>query len=108
MRYLSALSLLAAAATASARNKWAPSDTDWATEPAETADWYEQNDQRRPAIASAVTTVAEGQSYMVKLDCVGCPFRVRPNYPDMRETWQDPAQETSLVRGVLVPYIAQS
>jgi len=71
-------------------------DQRWSYRPDKTADWYATHRINVPELAPAVTTVEEGQSYVVKLDCLGCPFRVR-SLGEVYETWQEPAQDNSLV-----------
>jgi hypothetical protein len=71
-------------------------DQRWSYMPDKTADWYTSYGKPFPESAPALTTVEEGQSYVVKLDCVGCPFRVR-SLGQVYETWQEPAQDNSLV-----------
>ena len=68
----------------------------WSYLPDKTANWYATHGIKVPEFAPAVTTVEEGQSYVVKLDCLGCPFRVR-SLGEVYETWQEPAQDNSLV-----------
>jgi hypothetical protein len=52
-------------------------DYEWSYHPDSTADEYVQHGSKVPPVAAAVTTVVEDSSYVVKLDCLGCPFRVR-------------------------------
>ena len=53
-------------------------DYEWSYHPDPTADEYLQGGSEIPAPAAAVTEVVPESSYVVKLDCLGCPFRVRP------------------------------
>lgn len=85
---LFALARLAAAAE--------PSSIEWSYLPDKSAQWYTQNGQALPELAPAVTTVEQNKSYIIKLECVGCPFRVR-ELGEVVETWQQPSQENSLV-----------
>ncbi|KAF2682976.1 hypothetical protein K458DRAFT_244056, partial [Lentithecium fluviatile CBS 122367] len=71
-------------------------DTEWAIYPDKTADWYKEHGEALPELAQAITTVEANRSYVVKLECVGCPFRVR-ELGEMLETWQDPPQDNSLL-----------
>ncbi|KAF1950551.1 hypothetical protein CC80DRAFT_496791 [Byssothecium circinans] len=94
MRYSAVIASLVA--VAAARNRWTGVDTKWATHPDETADWYAAQGEAVPEVADSVTTIEEGKSYIVKVDCLGCPFRGRELY-ELVETWQEPAQENSLL-----------
>jgi hypothetical protein len=91
MRYLSAVVPLIA--VASARN-WIGVDVDWALYPDTPAARYESHGEPLPELADAVTTVGVNRSYVVKLDCIGCPFRIRK---PLDESWQDPPRDNSLV-----------
>ncbi|KAF2652397.1 hypothetical protein K491DRAFT_681406 [Lophiostoma macrostomum CBS 122681] len=71
-------------------------DQSWSYEPDKTADWYQGHSQELPKVAPEITTVEAGKSYVVKLDCVGCPFRVRQKY-ELVETWQEHPQDSSLL-----------
>src|SRR5262245_57206536 len=71
-------------------------DSDWATHPDKTADWYKEHGEPLPELAPTITTVEANRSYVLKLECVGCPFRVRELY-EVVETWQEPPQDNSLV-----------
>jgi hypothetical protein len=93
MRSFAAFSLSVAAAVASSVNWW---EYEWSYRPDRTADWYKQRGQPLPEIAPEITTVEEHKSYVVKLECLGCPFRVR-KYGETVETWQEPPQDNSLV-----------
>jgi hypothetical protein len=84
-------------AVASAYRSWNGIDTKWATHPDRTAQWYEEHAQSLPGFAKSVTTVVASKSSIVKLDCVGCPFRVRKLHQESEE-WQEPPQDNSLVR----------
>jgi hypothetical protein len=94
------LPLLISIGTTAASRFGRPSDDwrdyAWSFEPEKTADWYEEVGAPLPKLASAVTTVEKSKSYVVKLECVGCPFRVRP-YMQSGEYWQEPAQDNSSV-----------
>lgn len=91
MRCLSlAASLVAVAAARDYHN------SKWATHPAKTADWYAEHGLPLPELAPTITTVEPNKSYVVKLECMGCPFRVRELYQTF-ETWQEPPQDNSLV-----------
>ncbi|KAF2175117.1 hypothetical protein K469DRAFT_611775 [Zopfia rhizophila CBS 207.26] len=68
----------------------------WSYEPDKTADWYGKHGKPLPELAPALTTVEQNKSYIVKLECVGCPFRVRRE-GELVETWQEPPQENSLL-----------
>ncbi|KAF2643633.1 hypothetical protein P280DRAFT_466400 [Massarina eburnea CBS 473.64] len=94
MRYSAVVASLVA--VAAARNRWTGVDTKWATHPDKTADWYTEHGEPLPTLANATTTVEPGKSYIAKLDCLGCPFRVRKLY-EVVEIWQEPAQENSLL-----------
>ncbi|KAJ4350358.1 uncharacterized protein N0V89_008979 [Didymosphaeria variabile] len=84
-------------AVASAYRDWKGVDTEWATHPDRTAEWYEEYaGGRRPELAPAITTVVANKSSVVKLECVGCPFRVRELHPEPEE-WQEPPQDNSLL-----------
>lgn len=69
-------------------------DYEWSYNPDPTADEYLQDGSRVPPQAADITTVIPGSSYVVKLDCLGCPFRVRE--PAREYFTADP--ENSLVR----------
>ncbi|KAF2475456.1 uncharacterized protein BDR25DRAFT_213162 [Lindgomyces ingoldianus] len=71
-------------------------DYTWSYEDDKTAAWYKEHDLIPPEVAPAITTVEDEKSYIVKLECIGCPFRVRNKYPVL-ETWQEPAQDNSLL-----------
>lgn len=91
MRSFIALSLpVAFAASVAVR------DVEWSYMPDKTADWYRDNGKPLPELAPDLTTVEESQSYIVKLDCLGCPFRVR-RLGEVYETWEEPARENSLL-----------
>lgn len=44
--------------------------------------------------SGAVTTVRKGSNVIVKLDCLGCPFRLRT---EDEEIWEEPPRENALV-----------
>ncbi|KAF2799830.1 hypothetical protein K505DRAFT_224045, partial [Melanomma pulvis-pyrius CBS 109.77] len=71
-------------------------DQRWSYLPDKTASWYKDNGKPLPKLAEGLTTVEDGQSYIVKLECLGCPFRLR-TIGEVYETWQDPAQDNSLL-----------
>lgn len=72
-------------------------DTEWASYPDRTAQWSEeQANGRLPELAETITTVVANKSSIVKLECVGCPFRVRKPRPEPEE-WQNPPQDNSMV-----------
>jgi hypothetical protein len=91
MRYLSLGASLVA--VASARN-WVGVDADWAVGPDKTAEWYREHDEPLPELAQAITTVEANRSYVVKVECVGCPFRHRGVTTD---SWQMCPPNNSLV-----------
>jgi hypothetical protein len=85
-------------AVASAYRSWIGIDTRWATHPDRTAQWYEEHAQGHlPEFAKSITTVVANKTSIAKLECVGCPFRVRKLHQEPEE-WQDPPQDNSLVR----------
>jgi hypothetical protein len=49
-----------------------------------------------------IQVVEASKAYVVKLDCVGCPFAVRGEYPKVE--WQQPPQANALVRQMLEAY----
>ncbi|OAG11580.1 uncharacterized protein CC84DRAFT_1080633 [Paraphaeosphaeria sporulosa] len=84
-------------AVASAYRSWIGVDTRWATHPDRTAQWYDENAQGRlPELAQSMTTVVANKSSIVKLECMGCPFRVRKLHAEPEE-WQEPPQDSSLL-----------
>jgi hypothetical protein len=54
-----------------------PKDFEWSFHPDPTAAEYLQRGSEVPPQAAAITKVIPESSYVVKLDCLGCPFRVR-------------------------------
>lgn len=44
--------------------------------------------------AEAVTTVQKGSNVIVKLDCLGCPFRLRT---EGEERWEETPRDNALV-----------
>ncbi|KAF2106823.1 hypothetical protein BDV96DRAFT_469196, partial [Lophiotrema nucula] len=46
--------------------------------------------------APAITVATDNKSYVIKLECVGCPFRVR-EYGQIAEYWQEPPRDNSLL-----------
>ncbi|OCK84234.1 hypothetical protein K432DRAFT_378812 [Lepidopterella palustris CBS 459.81] len=68
-------------------------DYTWSYEDEPTAAYYEKHGKEPPQVAAPVTTVKVEKSYVVKLECLGCPFRVRTT----PETWQEPPQDNSLL-----------
>lgn len=100
MRYLPVCSALVA--VAAARKKWSVLDTTWATEPDRTADWYKENGEPLPEVAPHVTTVQQGKSYVVKLDCPGCPFKRSPMDGSLVDWWNEPAQDNSLLLNLTI------
>jgi hypothetical protein len=91
MRYLTLGASLVV--TVSARS-WIGVDTDWAVRTDKTADWYKEHGEPLPELAQAITTVEANKSYVVKVECVGCPFRVGGLTTD---TWAESPQDNSLV-----------
>ncbi|KAF2008147.1 hypothetical protein P154DRAFT_16511 [Amniculicola lignicola CBS 123094] len=71
-------------------------DSSWSYLPDKTADWYQEHQVPLPELAPEITTVREGKSYIVKLECIGCLFRVR-ELGEPVEKWQFPSQENSLL-----------
>lgn len=59
----------------------------------ETADWYKDHGKPIPDSAPEITVVEEHASYIVKLDCPGCPFLVQEG---RNASWQE--RDNSLVR----------
>ncbi|KAF2704680.1 hypothetical protein K504DRAFT_484872 [Pleomassaria siparia CBS 279.74] len=57
-------------------------------------DLYIANGLALPNYAQDIMTIKQGQSYVVKLDCLGCPFR---DQSLGAEVWQEPAQDNSLL-----------
>ncbi|KAF2732317.1 hypothetical protein EJ04DRAFT_470349 [Polyplosphaeria fusca] len=100
MRTQIILHLVAAAVVASATTRSLPrrsqswEDYIWSYTPDSTAAWYEENGLPLPDLASPITAVETNRSYVVKLDCVACPFRLRCQSV---ETWQEPPQDNSLL-----------
>ena len=73
-----------------------PGDTTWAIQSDLTHDELVAHGFEIPDIASAVTEIKHSLNYIVKLDCVGCPFDIRGTY-----TWdqyEQPGRPNSLVR----------
>lgn len=93
MRLLAALGFPIALAAASAVD-W--TEYEWSYKPDKTADWYKQHGQSLPGTAPELTILEDNKSYVVKLECLGCPFRVR-EIGEVVETWQEPPQDNSLV-----------
>jgi len=91
-----ALPVALAAATTVSQVQRTP-DQEWSYLVDKTADWYKAHGKPIPEPAPAVTSVKQGQSYIVKLECLGCPFRVRSREYE-RGSWQWPAPDNSLVR----------
>jgi hypothetical protein len=60
-----------------------------------TADDYRERRLELPAVAKSVTSIEDGQSYIVKLECLGCPSRNRL-FTEASEQWEDVVQDTSL------------
>jgi hypothetical protein len=81
-------------AIVSASGDWR--DQIWSYTPDNTADWYTQHGQPLPEVAPEITTVEPNNSYVVKLECLDCPFRVR-KYAEIVEEWQQSPQDNSLV-----------
>ncbi|KAJ4299445.1 hypothetical protein N0V90_004690 [Kalmusia sp. IMI 367209] len=79
-----------------AARDWNNIDVDWAIRPDKTAQWYEENASGNlPELAPTITTVVANKSSVVKLECVGCPFRVREE--SKPESWQKPPQDNSML-----------
>ena len=71
-------------------------DYTWSYKPDKTADWYKKHGQSFPVLAPALEIVEPEKSVVVKIECLGCPFRVRRE-GEIVETWQEPPQDNSLV-----------
>ena len=71
-------------------------DYTWSYEPEKTADYYQEYGLEQPALAAPITVGKPLESYIVKLECLGCPFRVR-ELGQVYERWQEPPQANSLV-----------
>ncbi|KAF2267172.1 hypothetical protein CC78DRAFT_577373 [Lojkania enalia] len=91
---------LVAAASAARHNAMMGSqngrDCSWSYLPDKTAAWYQTHGKPLPALAPDITVVEANKSYIVKLGCVGCPFRVR-KYGELVETWSSVPQRNSLL-----------
>ncbi|KAI9708204.1 MAG: hypothetical protein M1820_004158 [Bogoriella megaspora] len=72
-----------------------PSDTTWAVQPDLTYDELITNGFEVPPIADSVTEVKPGLNYIVKLDCLGCPFDVRGTY--IWDQYEQPGRPNSLL-----------
>jgi len=96
--FLSLASFFAAGAVAShlgpTSEDWR--DYTWSFYPENTADELKKIGLPLPEIAAPITTVHEQENYVVKLECLGCPFRVR-EYGQTVEHWQENPQENSLL-----------
>lgn len=90
-----AVVLSVAVSAVAALDNW--QDYEWSYTPDKTADWYQEHGELLPVLAPELTVIEANKSYVVKLECVGCPFRVRELY-EVVETWQEPPQDNSLVR----------
>ncbi|MCJ1244709.1 hypothetical protein MMC30_001908 [Trapelia coarctata] len=71
-------------------------DYAWSYTPALPLSYYLSHGLSSPAPALPITPVRLHKSYIVKLECLGCPFRVRELGPVV-ETWQEPPQANSLL-----------
>ncbi|KAF2817106.1 uncharacterized protein BDZ99DRAFT_404513 [Mytilinidion resinicola] len=96
--FLSLASFFAAGALAShlgsTSEDWR--DYTWSYYPENTADELKELGLPLPEIAAPITTVHEHENYVVKLECLGCPFRVR-EYGQVVEHWQENPQDNSLL-----------
>ncbi|KAF2503081.1 hypothetical protein BU16DRAFT_555105 [Lophium mytilinum] len=96
--FLSLASFFAAGALAShlgpTSDDWR--DYQWSYYPENTADELKELGLPLPEIAAPITTVHEHDNYVVKLECLGCPFRVR-EYGVRGEHWQENPQDNSLL-----------
>jgi hypothetical protein len=53
-------------------------------------------DEIIPHYAPKITIAEEGKAYVVKLDCLDCPFAI--GKPNAEVEWQEPPQDNALVR----------
>ena len=72
-----------------------PRDLSWALQPDLTHDELLANDFGIPEVASQATEIRDGLSYIVKLDCLSCPFDIRSPYA--RDEYEQPGRPNSLV-----------
>ena len=73
-----------------------PSDTTWALQPDLTHDELLAHGFEIPEVASLVTEIKRGLNYIVKLNCLGCPFDIRGTYT--ADQYEQPGRPNSLVR----------
>lgn len=73
-----------------------PGDTTWAIQPDLTHDELLAHGFEIPEIASPVTEIKRILSYIVKFDCLGCPFDIRDAY--IWDQYEQPGRPNSLVR----------
>lgn len=59
-------------------------------------------DEIIPHYAPEITVAEEGKAYVVKLECVGCPFAIRKENAEIE--WQEPPKENALVRREMESY----
>lgn len=104
MQFLSFLGLAAAFASVTASEDIPPRA---GLKYDETADWYKDHLIPVPPVASQVTVVRQNTSYVVKLECPGCPFFVKNETPEKSCPWEKLApcswreQYNALVRATL-------
>lgn len=64
-------------------------DYTWSYEPDKSADFYGEHGLETSLTAMPITPVKFQESYTLKLECLGCPFRVR-EYGQLVEQLQEP------------------
>ncbi|OCL08553.1 hypothetical protein AOQ84DRAFT_439508 [Glonium stellatum] len=64
-------------------------DYTWSYEPEQTANYYKDHGFKPPSVATDITPVELQKSYIVKMECLGCPFRVR----ELGQTYEPWAKE---------------
>ena len=75
-------------------------DYTWSYEPEATADYYKDHRLKPPLIAANITPVGLQKSYVVKMECLGCPFRVR-KLGQTYEPWAEEPVDNSLVTALI-------
>ena len=75
-------------------------DYTWSYEPEATADYYKDHRLKPPLIAADITPVELQKNYIVKMECLGCPFRVR-KLGQTYEPWAEELVDNSLVSALI-------
>ena len=82
-------------------------DYTWSYEPETTADYYKDHRLKLPLIAADITPVEPQKNYIVKMECLGCPFRVR-KLGQTYEPWAEELVDNSLVSALIHIWILVS